>query len=748
MKNTVSFLLIFIASLFLTACGSSNSSGIAISPKIISLNGAVVDGYISAASVCLDLNGNGSCDVNEPTTLTSTSGAFSFSTIDVTDIGFVTLVASGGKDTATNKSFLGKFRNTIDTNTVSQTEKLFITPLTDLITISFLGSLSKTSQDLQNSTTQIATAYTISETYVNKSPMQYAGVFARTQEIQQTVALMEVAASKAKGVSLTSLELLQLRSDIKNAIVKQISEDLTLNIANTLTKLETSTKLTIPENEKSFIIAQIAEIKVAIDKFVQHKDLTPTYINKFQLALEEEEDKAFAALENAASGANIPPMVLSIDVFTETNTTVPDNNTTDPNTSEPYDPTTTITFGGVMADGYISDATACLDINNDGVCSLSEVSAKTLVDGTFIFSNITVQKNAIIPIIGFGGTDTATNKLFHGEFQNMLDVNTTSLNTEFNLTPFTDLIQVLYSTSTLKNKIALDKATQSFADALGLSISDTVKDPMLDIGIFSKSQIVQHIKSLLEFIANRAITNVLTASQKRDLQNKIKKVLLTQLLDGGYGALNMSRIVSSLEIDLNVAFSDNDKNFVILQLAEIKRIFNTLSVDPDIHIWTLPRLQLIVETVMEQIYAKAEYMDMNITTAIVIHSIQSKTNALYDKNACVKDAYYKNTVDDSNITSIGKVDAVNGVTIKSEYDQVTLYYPDLGLTKSGDNIVVFEDNYYFSFDKAWINADKQIYIRTPKDSTGLYGCYSVKLNTDIPSEIKLVKVYRYVDSDI
>ncbi len=733
MKNIVSLAVACISFLFLTACGSDTSSATVYSKKI-SLSGAVVDGYISGATVCLDLNNNGSCDISEPRAISSSSGAFSFSTLDVSDRDFLVVVASGGKDTATGKNFVDKFKSVLDISEASQAEQIFVTPLTDLISGAFLNSATKTSPVLQDITAQIAYAYRISEDIVHKSPMQYAGVFAKTQEIQQTIALMEVAAAKAKGVSLTSLELLQLKSDIKKAIVTQIATDTNLDIAKVLTNLETISKITIPDNEKTFIVAQIAEIKKAIDTFVQNTKLTTTYINKFQAALETEEEKAFAALENAVESAYISPLVININVFE----LVPDTNTTEINT-------TIISFGGVMADGYISGATVCLDMNSDGICTIAEPSVTTSTTGTFNFSNTTVQKNTFIPLIGFGGIDTASGALFQGEFQSILDVNTTSATTLIAITPFTDLMRVQFSKSSIKDKTALNTSVKDVADAFGVSSEVLMQDTMLDVGVFAKSQEMQQIKSLIELIAKRAMSTTLTAAQKKDLQSKIKKALLAQLLESGYEALDISRVLSTLEIDMRITISTQDKTFVIAQLGEIRGVLSTLAKDTNIYVWTLPRLQSMLESALAPAYLNARYTDLNLTAAIVTNSIFDKTDALYDTQACLKDTYYKNTLIDTNATLTRKEDLTNGISVNSDYGAVTLYYPSLEVVKSNENIVIFEEKYYFSFDRAWINTGKQIYIETPQDASGLYGCYKVKLNSDMQSEIELIQVYRYLD---
>ena len=58
----------------IAACGGGGSA----SPGPTTISGAVIDGYITGATVCLDLNRNNVCDASEPSAVTTTNGAYSF----------------------------------------------------------------------------------------------------------------------------------------------------------------------------------------------------------------------------------------------------------------------------------------------------------------------------------------------------------------------------------------------------------------------------------------------------------------------------------------------------------------------------------------------------------------------------------------------------------------------------------------------------------------------------------------------
>jgi len=70
-------LLIVIAVIGVSSCGGGSNSVIdESSSSISSYRGVAIDGYLSLATVCLDLNDNGSCDANEPSATTDSTGSF------------------------------------------------------------------------------------------------------------------------------------------------------------------------------------------------------------------------------------------------------------------------------------------------------------------------------------------------------------------------------------------------------------------------------------------------------------------------------------------------------------------------------------------------------------------------------------------------------------------------------------------------------------------------------------------------
>ena len=144
--------------------------------------------------------------------------------------------------------------------------------------------------------------------------------------------------------------------------------------------------------------------------------------------------------------------------------------------------------------------------------------------------------------------------------------------------------------------------------------------------------------------------------------------------------------------------------------------------------------------------------DENTTIITNTESDFEKENAILDTQACgAFDGFL--TMKDNSFDPEGFYDSVNGITIGSSYQlsfspkntEIVLFYPNLTTTKTNDFRTIYENNYYISFDKAWIgNIKRTIYIKTPilETTNNKYGCYRYELNS-ISSNINGIKVYRY-----
>ncbi len=100
-------------------------------PAPVAIKGMAIDGYISGATVYLDLNNNGARDTGEPLSSTDSKGGFTL-TVDPSAAGLATarLRIRGGTDTATNKAFTSSMSAVF--GEVSKSS-FMVTPLTTVL---------------------------------------------------------------------------------------------------------------------------------------------------------------------------------------------------------------------------------------------------------------------------------------------------------------------------------------------------------------------------------------------------------------------------------------------------------------------------------------------------------------------------------------------------------------------------------------------------------------------------------------
>jgi len=115
--------------LLLTACGGGGGTSTS------QISGAVIDGYIEGAKVCLDVNSNGACDANEPTATTSSNGGYTLDTTGVNTAGLTLIAeipdtAKDSDDAGQTLAAAGKAAYTMATPVDKPN---VITPLTTLI---------------------------------------------------------------------------------------------------------------------------------------------------------------------------------------------------------------------------------------------------------------------------------------------------------------------------------------------------------------------------------------------------------------------------------------------------------------------------------------------------------------------------------------------------------------------------------------------------------------------------------------
>jgi len=420
--------------------------------------------------------------------------------------------------------------------------------------------------------------------------------------------------------------------------------------------------------------------------------------------------------------------------------------TTSPSTPE----ITKETFNGIVVDGYIKNSKVCFDRDMDGVCSVDEQTTTTDENGLFQLYKEDLNAT-LVELIATEGEDTSTARDFSGIFRTILESDKLEANSTVVISPITDLVAQSFFNSTNKNFDDLSDAKNLLSEMLDLTSEQLEEDPMRNIDIFALSQEIQHTKLLLEEVTKKNVVQI----DALELESEIK----TQIIEFDF---DIEKILIALEIRLDFTIPTNEREFVIGQAKELKNQLNSLSKDTSLSIENLNRLQKALDIKQNEAYTLIRFadenmslsvIDLNITGESITQTLFNTTNAELDDNACVSQYDYHQLKSNAFVPEIVE-DSKNGIGIKSSYgmgenledSEVILFYPSLSQKLSNDVTVVFQESgeYYFTFDKSWAdNAEKTVYIRTPKDTQGLYSCYRYLLSSVHSSEIEAVKVFSY-----
>lgn len=128
-----SFALTSIAAALLTACGGGGGGGGGSSSNVLS--GTVIDGYIEGATVCLDVNSNGVCEVGEPTATTDSSGRYQLSpgSISTAGLNVIAEIPTTAKDSDDGGLTLQAAGKSAYTMAAPAAQPSVVTPITTLI---------------------------------------------------------------------------------------------------------------------------------------------------------------------------------------------------------------------------------------------------------------------------------------------------------------------------------------------------------------------------------------------------------------------------------------------------------------------------------------------------------------------------------------------------------------------------------------------------------------------------------------
>ncbi len=420
-----------------------------------------------------------------------------------------------------------------------------------------------------------------------------------------------------------------------------------------------------------------------------------------------------------------------------------------------------LSINGTAVDGYIAGAAVCLDLDSNGICSAAEAKTTTAIDGKFSFSNVEKGANEFGTVILRGGTDTATNKEFGEVLKNVID--TKNVHSAILITPLTDLAAINFLDLTVKNSTKLNDSREMIESGLSLSQTDLDKDPMQDIKMFFTVQDLQYIKKIVQNVTITSLAQDINATQKQEIDYRIKKALLTPIEEKKWEALNLYFVFAAMEVEFNIIMDDDAKKFAAKNLNQFRDSLKVLSADSRLTVNMLSRLQVLLEIQRDASITAINSKDYNATiTPIDLNTTFDKieqtdfntTDAIYDPEACLDGSAYS-VIENIIFSPEATADTINGVYIKSsigfsvntEKTKVKLFYPDLTLEKTGKRTTFASNKYYLEFDQAWVsNTNNKVYIQTPIENSKLYQCFKLELSSIISNELKTTKVFRYSGS--
>ena len=141
---------------------------------------------------------------------------------------------------------------------------------------------------------------------------------------------------------------------------------------------------------------------------------------------------------------------------------------------------------------------------------------------------------------------------------------------------------------------------------------------------------------------------------------------------------------------------------------------------------------------------------------IITDSIFDVVGAELDPYACMigdpNEGFTDKALADRSSDDRGAEDAEHGVYVSSGFpysredptqSEAVLYYYALKPERTMDMANIFEDDYILSFDKAWAQNDEtKVYVMTPKNAQGFYGCYRYDVSMIDQNQVVKTKVYR------
>ena len=149
MKKSTGLTLGLLLAAGLIGCGGGGGGGGSAAGGAAVLSGKVIDGPISGATVCLDVNSNNACDTGEPTATTDSTGNYTLPSYAGTLDGLhiLSVVPVGAIDLDTNTAVTDAY-----VMLAPATNPSYVTPLTTLVSAQMLANPSLTAAAAEQAT--------------------------------------------------------------------------------------------------------------------------------------------------------------------------------------------------------------------------------------------------------------------------------------------------------------------------------------------------------------------------------------------------------------------------------------------------------------------------------------------------------------------------------------------------------------------------------------------------------------------
>lgn len=226
----------FILSLPLTALVLAGCGGDSDDPPPVTLSGVVVDGYITGATVFLDLNGDRVFNEGEPFTSSDENGAYQINVSGApSSFAELEMIAFGGQDADSGLPFEGQFKLRIESQNQNQILSPFNTLANALVEKGFATNTAQAQM-------LIAEKFAIDPSDVAADPIPLKNakphIYAHQFALQQTFELMTAANPDANAsiqgnrhrMVLAFAE--SLRNQSRNAGLGECIRAMNLNQAN------------------------------------------------------------------------------------------------------------------------------------------------------------------------------------------------------------------------------------------------------------------------------------------------------------------------------------------------------------------------------------------------------------------------------------------------------------------------------------------------------------------------------------